>query len=288
MQVGIHNASFSWPGGPAAIGPMIAELGQAAEAAGVSYVSFMDHFFQIPPVGPAEEPMLEGYTALGFLAAHTRAVTLQLLCTGVTYRHPGVLAKTVTTLDVLSGGRAQLGIGAAWFDREHLGLGVPFPPLAERFERLEETLQICLQMWSENNGPYVGKHYQLEETLCVPAPVSSPRPGIMVAGGGEKKTLKFVARYADQNNFFGGPEEVAAKLEILRQHCENEGRDYATITHTTLANVDPVQDLDGFLRYAEQMHGLGVGVIFLVPRGNPVELADKLGKDVVPRLADLS
>ena len=287
MQVGIHNASFSWPGGPAAIGPRIAELGQAAEAAGVSYVSLMDHFFQIPPVGPAEEPMLEGYTALGFLAAHTQTVTLQLLCTGVTYRHPGVLAKTVTTLDVLSGGRAQLGIGAAWFDREHLGLGVPFPPVAERFERLEETLQICLQMWSDNNGPYVGKHYQLEETLCVPAPVSSPRPGIMVAGGGEKKTLKFVARYADQNNFFGGPEEVAAKLEILRQHCENEGRDYATITHTTLGNVDPVQDLEGFLRYAEQMHALGVGVIFLVPRGNPIELADKLGKDVIPRLADL-
>lgn len=287
MQVGIHNASFSWPGGPAAIGPMIARLGPAAEAAGVSYVSFMDHFFQIPPVGPAEEPMLEGYTALGFLAAHTQTVRLQLLCTGVTYRHPGVLAKTVTTLDVLSGGRAQLGIGAAWFDREHLGLGVPFPALAERFERLEETLQICLQMWSDNNGPYVGKHYQLEETLCVPAPVSSPRPGIMVAGGGERKTLKFVARYADQNNFFGGPEEVAAKLEILRQHCENEGRDYATITHTTLANVDPVQDLDGFLRYAEQMHALGVGVIFLVPRGNPVEFADVLGKNVIPRLADL-
>ncbi len=287
MQVGIHNASFSWPGGPAAIGPTIAELGQAAEAAGVGYVSFMDHFFQIPPVGPAEEPMLEGYTALGFLAAHTQTVKLQLLCTGVTYRHPGVLAKTVTTLDVLSGGRAQLGIGAAWFDREHAGLGVPFPPVAERFERLEETLQICLQMWSDNNGPYVGKHYQLAETLCVPAPVSSPRPGIMVAGGGEKKTLKFVARYADQNNFFGGPDEVAAKLEILRQHCENEGRDYGTITHTTLANVDPVQNLDGFLRYAEQMHALGVGVIFLVPRGNPVEFAETLGKDVIPRLSDL-
>ena len=288
MQVGIHNASFSWPGEPAAIGPTIAELGRAAEAAGVSYLSFMDHFFQIPPVGPAEEPMLEGYTALGFLAAHTETVTLQLLCTGVTYRPPGLLAKTVTTLDVLSGGRAQLGIGAAWFEREHAGLGVPFPPVAERFERLEETLQICLQMWSDNDGPYVGKHYQLAETLCRPRPVSSPRPGIMVAGGGEKKTLKFVARYADQNNFFGGPEQVAPKLEILRRHCENEGRDYATITHTTLGNVDPVQDLDGFLRYAEQMHALGVGVIFLVPReGKPVELADKLGKDVIPRLADL-
>ena len=254
----------------------------------MSYVSFMDHFFQIPPVGPAEEPMLEGYTALGFLAAHTSTVKLQLLCTGVTYRHPGLLAKTVTTLDVLSGGRAHLGIGAAWFDREHDGLGVPFPPVAERFERLEETLQICLQMWSENNGPYNGKHYQLAETLCSPMPVSSPRPPIMVAGGGEKKTLKFVARYADANNFFGGPDEVKAKLEILKQHCENEGRDYSTITHTTLSGIDPVKDLDGFMRYAEAMHALGVGVIFFVPRdSNPVELADTLGKDVIPRLADL-
>lgn len=287
MQVGIHTASFSWPGGPAAIGPTIAELGRAAEAAGVSYLSFMDHFFQIPPVGPAEEPMLEGYTALGFLAAHTSTCKLQLLCTGVTYRHPGVLAKTVTTLDVLSGGRAQLGIGAAWFDREHEGLGVPFPPVAERFERLEETLQICLQMWSENNGPYAGKHYQLAETLCVPAPVSSPRPAIMVAGGGEKKTLKFVARYADQNNLFGGPDEVTAKLEILRGHCEAEGRDYATITNTTLVGIDPVTDLDGFLREAEAMHKIGVGVVYLMPRGNPAELADTLGKDVIPRLAEL-
>ncbi|HUR74319.1 MAG TPA: LLM class F420-dependent oxidoreductase [Sporichthya sp.] len=288
MQVGIHIASFSWPGGPAAIGPKIAESGQAAEAAGVSYMSFMDHFFQIPPVGPAEEPMLEGYTALGFLAGHTSTVKLQLLCTGVTYRQPGLLAKTVTTLDVLSGGRAQLGIGAAWFEREHQGLGVPFPPVAERFERLEETLQICLQMWSDNNGPYVGKYYQLAETLCSPPPVSSPRPTIMVAGGGEKKTLKFVARYADQNNLFGGPDEVGAKLQVLRRHCETEGRDYATITNTTLARIDPIEDLDGFLREAEALHAIGVGVIYCIPRGdNPSQLADTLGKDVIPRLSEL-
>jgi F420-dependent oxidoreductase-like protein len=288
VQVGIHNARFTWPGGPAAIGPAIADLGKAAEDAGVSYLSFMDHFFQIPPVGDAAEPMLEGYTALGFLAAHTSTAKLQLLCTGVTYRHPGLLAKIVTTLDVLSGGRAQLGIGAAWFDREHEGLGVPFPPVSERFERLEETLQICLQMWSENNGPYRGHHYQLAETLCSPPPVSSPRPGIMVAGGGEKKTLKLVARYADQDNFFGGPDEVKTKLDILRGHCENEGRDFSTITHTTLSPIDPEQDLDGFLRYAEAMHALGVGVVFFVPRGdNPAAFADKLGKDVIPRLTDL-
>src|SRR5882724_10638364 len=167
IQTAIHVGSFSWPGGSGAIAPMIAELGRAAEGAGVEYVSFMDHFFQIPPIGPATEPMLEGYTGLGFLAAHTSTVTLQLLCTGVTYRNPGVLAKTVTTLDVLSGGRAALGIGAAWFEREHQGLGVAFPPLKQRFEMLEECLQICLQMWSENNGPYVGRHYELAETLCV-------------------------------------------------------------------------------------------------------------------------
>ncbi|WP_019874936.1 LLM class F420-dependent oxidoreductase [Sporichthya polymorpha] len=288
MQLGIHNASFSWPGGPAAIAPTIADLGQAAEAAGVAHVSFMDHFFQIPPVGPAEEPMLEGYTALGFLAAHTSTVKLQLLCTGVTYRHPGLLAKTVTTLDVLSGGRAVLGIGAAWFDREHEGLGVPFPPVAERFERLEETLQICLQMWSDNNGPYEGKHYHLAETLNSPPPVSSPRPEIMVAGSGEKKTLKLVARYADSNNLFGGPDEIKSKLDILRQHCENEGRDFSSITTTTLARVDPETDTDAFLREAEALHAVGVKVIFVVPRGdNPARLADKLGKDVIPRLAEL-
>ncbi|GAA0614137.1 LLM class F420-dependent oxidoreductase [Sporichthya brevicatena] len=288
MQLGIHNASFSWPGGPAAIAPTIADLGSAAEAAGVAYVSFMDHFFQIPPVGPAEEPMLEGYTALGFLAAHTSTVKLQLLCTGVTYRHPGLLAKTVTTLDVLSGGRAVLGIGAAWFDREHEGLGVPFPPVAERFERLEETLQICLQMWSDNNGPYEGKHYHLAETLNSPPPVSSPRPEIMVAGSGEKKTLRLVAKYADANNLFGGPDEVKAKLEVLKQHCENEGRDFSSITTTTLARVDPETDTDAFLREAEALHAVGVDVIFVVPRGdNPARLADKLGKDVIPRLAEL-
>jgi F420-dependent oxidoreductase-like protein len=215
MRVAIHVGNFSLPGGTPSLGPTIAAVGRAAEDAGVSYVSFMDHFFQIAVLGEATEPMLEGYTALGFLAAHTSTVKLQLLCTGVTYRHPGVLAKTVTSLDVLSGGRAQLGIGAAWFDREHHGLGVPFPPLSDRFEMLEEALQICLQMWSENNGPYEGKHYQLAETLCVPAPLSTPRPGILVAGGGEKKTLRLVAKYADECNLFGPPQMVAGKLDIL-------------------------------------------------------------------------
>ncbi|HZE65879.1 MAG TPA: LLM class F420-dependent oxidoreductase [Sporichthyaceae bacterium] len=287
MKVALHVASFSWPDAPASIGPTLARFGPAAEEAGVSHVSLMDHFFQIPPLGEATQPMLEGYTGLGFLAAHTSTVTLQLLCTGVTYRNPGVLAKTVTTLDVLSGGRAALGIGAAWFEREHQGLGVAFPPLKQRFEMLEECLQICLQMWSENNGPYVGRHYELAETLCVPEPIARPRPPIMVAGGGEKKTLRLVAKYADSCNLFGGPTEVGAKLDILRGHCEAEGRDYASITPTVLCMSNPLDDLDAFVAEMAQLAKLGVGLVDLVPRGDLVAYTERVGKEIVPRLAEL-
>ena len=181
----------------------------------------MDHYFQIEVIGPAQEPMLEGYTTLGFLAAHTSRARLGLLVTGVTYRHPGLLAKIVTTLDVLSGGRAELGIGAAWYDREHAALGVPFPSLSERFERLEETLQIVRQMWSDDDGPYQGTHYRLAETLCSPPPVSRPRPRILIGGMGEKKTLRLVARYADACNIFAfSPEMIQGKLDVLRRHCD--------------------------------------------------------------------
>src|SRR5690349_1778508 len=248
MNLDLHVSRFDWAGGPAGIGPGIADLAHRAEALGVQSMSFMDHFFQMDWFAPAEDPMLEGYTALGFVAGQTQRLRLRLLVTGVTYRHPGLLAKTVTTLDVVSGGRAELGIGAAWYDREHRGLGVPFPPLAERFERLEEAIQICLQMWSDDNGPYKGKHYQLAETLCDPMPVSSPRPPILIAGGGEKKTLRLVARYGDQCNLFGTPEEVAGKLDVLRGHCETEGRDYATITPTVLVRTSPFDERDQFLR----------------------------------------
>ena len=176
MQLDIHVPRFTWPGGPEAIGPTFASLARTAEDIGVRTLSVMDHWFQMEWLWPAEEPMLEGYTALSFAAAKTERLRFRLLVGGVTYRHPGLLAKTITTLDVLSGGRAELGLGAAWYEREHLGLGVPFPPLRERYERLEETLQICFQMWSDDNGPYEGLHYQLAETLCSPQPVSSPRP----------------------------------------------------------------------------------------------------------------
>src|SRR5579863_2138077 len=202
MRVGIHFVNFTLPGAPDTLGPTLAATARVAEDSGVSVFTLMDHWFQMEIMASAEDPMLEGYTSLGFLAGQTNTMTLGLLVTGVTYRHPGLLAKIVTTLDVLSGGRAQLGIGAAWYEREHRGLGVPFPPVAERFERLEETLQICLQMWSGDAGPYQGRHYHLAETLCVPRPIQKPHPPILIGGGGEKKTLRLVAKYADACNLF--------------------------------------------------------------------------------------
>src|SRR3954470_2225169 len=234
MELDIHVSRFDWAGGPAGIGQGVADLAERAEAIGVRTLSFMDHFFQMDWMAPAEDPMLEGYTALGFVAGRTARLRLRLLVTGVTYRHPGLLAKTVTTLDVLSGGRAELGIGAAWYEREHRGLGVPFPPVAERFERLAETIEICLQMWSDDDGPYDGKHYRLAETLCRPRPVSTPRPRIMIGGSGERKTLRLVAQHADACNIFGDPDELTHKLEVLRRHCDAVGRDPNEIEVTAM------------------------------------------------------
>src|ERR1700683_2642533 len=234
MELGIHFANFTLPGGSAALGPTLAATARAAEDGGCSSFTLMDHWFQMEEFANAQDPMLEGYTSLGFLAGQTQKMTLSLLVTGVTYRHPGLLAKIVTTLDVVSGGRAQLGIGAAWYEREHRGLGVPFPPTSERFERLEEALQICLQMWSDDNGTYQGRHYQLEETRCHPMPVSAPRPRILIGGSGERKTLRLVAQYADACNIFGGPDEVAHKIDVLRRHCDAIGRDPNEIEVTAM------------------------------------------------------
>ena len=198
----------------------------------------MDHFFQIRGIGPPELEMLEGYTALAFAAGQTSRIELGTLVTGVTYRHPGILAKTVTTLDVLSGGRAWLGIGAAWNEQEHRGLGVAFPPVGERFERLEETLQIVLQMWSEDEGPYRGSHYSLDRTLNSPQAIRHPHPPILIGGMGEKKTLRLVATYADAANFFDvGPQRLQATCDVLRGHCADVGRDYDDITKTVLTRL---------------------------------------------------
>ena len=262
MQLDLHVSRFDWAGPPAGIGPGLTRLSQRAEAIGVRTLSFMDHYFQMDWMAPAEDPMLEGYTALGFVAGCTERLRLRLLVTGVTYRHPGLLAKTVTTLDVVSGGRAELGIGAAWYERELRGLGVPFPPTAERFERLEEAIQICLQMWSENDGAYHGKHYQLEETLCRPAPASSPRPRILIGGGGERKTLRLVARYADACNLFGDPAEVAHKVDVLRGHCQAVGRDPNEIEVTAMfRNLPAGPTVDDIVRSAEAFAEVGVSTL---------------------------
>ena len=262
MKLDLHVFRFDWAGGPSGIGPGVAALAERAEAMGVRTLSFMDHFFQMDRMAPAEDPMLEGYTALGFVAGRTERLRLRLLVTGVTYRYPGLLAKTVTTLDVVSGGRAELGIGAAWYEREHQGLGVPFPPVRERFERLEETIQICLQMWSDDNGPYKGRHYELNETLCSPMPVSTPRPRILIGGGGERKTLRLVAQYADACNLFGGPEDVAHKLDVLRRHCDAVGRDPNAIEVTVLyRGLAPNATVDDILRVAEAFAELGVSTL---------------------------
>ncbi|MBF6088692.1 LLM class F420-dependent oxidoreductase [Nocardia cyriacigeorgica] len=290
MDLGFHLPNFDIDGGPGAIAGELARVGAAVEESGATWLSFMDHYFQIPPTGlPAEANMLEGYTTLGYLAAHTSTVELGLLVTGVTYRHPGLLAKIVTTLDVLSGGRAALGLGAAWFDREHEGLGVPFPAISERFERLEEALQICAQMWDPaNNGPFTGKHYQLAETLCAPQPLHHPT--VLIGGGGERKTLRLVAQYGDACNLFAtSPAEVAHKLDVLRKHCDTLGRDYTTIRKTIMADrtYATPDTRDEFVRTMAEYAALGIDAVMAIPlTGSPAKWIDGLAP-VVPQLAEL-
>jgi F420-dependent oxidoreductase-like protein len=297
MDLGVHLVNFAAPGGPPSIAPTLARAAEVSEQAGVANLSVMDHYLQIAGVGvgDADAPMLEGYTTLSFLAAHTSTVELQLLVTGVMYRHPGLLAKVVATLDVLSGGRATLGIGAGWYEREHAAYGVPFPPVAERFERLEETLQIVRQVWSADDGPFEGRHYRLAETICSPHPLR--RVPVMVGGGGERKTLRLVARYADACNLFAGPsappEAVAAKLDVLRRHCEREGTDYDRIRKTVLwaGPLDPATPERGaaFASQLERYAAVGVSEVHVMPwSGDPVPFIEGLGEHVVPRLTELS
>src|SRR6476620_2131251 len=239
MKLGIQVSDFTWPDAPRSIGPTFARIARDADQVGLSSLWVMDHFFQIGVNGPPEHEMLEGYAALAFAAGVTKRITLGTLVTGVTYRHPGILVKTVTTLDVLSGGRAWLGIGAAWNEWEHRGLGVPFASTRERFERLEETLQIAQQMWAGDESPFKARHYHLERPLNSPAALSTPHPRILVGGIGEKKTLRLVAQYADACNVFDmGPDKVQAKYDVIRRHCEAVGRDYDDIEKTVLSRVD--------------------------------------------------
>lgn len=290
MQVASISPTSPFPEGPRPLAPTLAATPVAAEEGGCAWFTVMDHWFQMERLATSHDPMLEGYTSLGFLAGQTQRMKLGLLVTGVTYRHPGLLAKIVTTLDVLSGGRAMLGIGAAWYEREHLGLGVPFPPVAERFERLEETLQICRQMWSDDEGPYHGTHYQLTETICSPRPIQRPSPQVLIGGSGERKTLRLVAKYADACNLFAtGLDEVAHKLDVLARHCETEGRDPAEIRKTIIGGGDPIADPDGFLADMEAYGRLGIDLVEIVPMGpDPVADVTWLGDHIVPRLAEIA
>jgi F420-dependent oxidoreductase-like protein len=286
MKLGIHFANFTLPGGAEALAPTLAATARMAEDVGCSTFTLMDHWFQMEAFATSQDPMLEGYTSLGFLAGQTQTMTLSLLVTGVTYRHPGLLAKIVTTLDILSLGRAQLGIGAAWYEREHLGLGVPFPPISERFERLEETLQICHQMWSDDDGPFKGVHYQLAETICSPRPIQSPGPKLLIGGSGERKTLRLVARYADACNLFAiEPSVVAHKLEVLDRHCDTESRDPAAIERTILAMTNPLDDTDAFLQSMEAYASLGVTLVEVMPMSpDPQSFVAELGERLIPQL----
>jgi F420-dependent oxidoreductase-like protein len=290
VKIGLQIPDFTWPGGPARLGADLAGVARTADAAGFEFISVMDHFFQITAVGPAEREMLEAYTTLGYLAGVTSRAKLVTLVTGAVYRQPGILAKIVTTLDVLSGGRAWLGIGAAWNEEESRGLGIPFPPVAERFERLEETLQICLQMWRGDETPYAGPHYQLERPLNSPQSLSKPHPPIMIGGGGERKTLRFVARYAQACNLFPTP-DLPRKLDVLRAHCEAEGRDYDEIVKTCYFAFDVGEKGEKAGQVVDQLGGLAqmgiqaaIGAVARVWEVTPLEV---IGSEVIPAVADL-
>lgn len=289
MDIGIHIPSFQWPGGPPRIAADLARLAGAAEEVGCTSVSVMDHYFQMQGFAPVEDPMLEAYATLSFIAAKTKTVRLRTLVSGVTYRHPGLLAKIVSTLDVLSEGRAELGIGAAWYEREHRGLGVEFPRVGERFRRMEETLRICLQMWSDDNGSFEGRYYQLGETLCSPRPLQQPHPPIMIGGSGEQKTLRLVAQYGDACNLFArDPAVVAHKLDVLRAHCEREGRDYASIRKTILYNNQTLAqgDAETFVEEMREYAAMGVQEAVVMPVGpHALDFVKRLGTQVIPQVA---
>jgi F420-dependent oxidoreductase-like protein len=292
MKLGLQIPSFSWPGGTAAIGPTLGRIARQADDIGVDSIWVMDHFFQIRSVGPAEEPMLEGWTALGFLAANTSRARLGLMVGGVHYRLPGLWVKAATTLDVLSGGRAWLGIGAAWNQDESESLGFPFPPLGERFEMLDETLQIAHQMFQGERGSeaeFHGRQYNARRLMNSPQSISRPRVPIMIGGGGERKTLRLVAQYADATNVFGGPTAIHHKYEVLRQHCEEIGRDANEIERSTLQTINlaaesPAQVVD---RFGELADAGAQHVVVNVPNVDDPSRLETIGRDILPQLRGL-
>jgi F420-dependent oxidoreductase-like protein len=289
VKIGLQIPDFTTPDGPPRLGADLATVARTADEGGFEFIAVMDHFFQIASVGLPEQEMLEAYTTLGYLAACTSRAKLLTLVTGAIYREPGILAKIITTLDVLSAGRAWLGVGAAWNEEESRGLGIAFPPVAERFERLEETLQICLQMWSADDGPYDGKHYRLAETICEPQP--NRRPPILIGGDGEKKTLRLVAQYADVwNSTASNAEELSHKIGVLRGHCDTVGRDFGRIRLTAALFTNPFDDVDAWLRTAESYAELGIEQVNVGPlpgNSDPIGFIERLGEEIVPKLTEL-
>jgi len=293
MKLGLDIADFTWPAGPAKLGSTLADIARTADQAGFDSIWVMDHFWQIRMNGPEHHEMLEGYSALSYIAAVTKRAKLGTMVTGVVYHQPGILAKTVTTLDVLSGGRAWLGIGAAWNEAESRGLGIPFPPIKERFERLEETLQICQQMWEGKRGsekPYRSEHYQLERPLNSPQSLTRPHPPILIGGGGEKKTLRLVAQYADACNLFPTP-EIPRKLDILREHCRAVGRNYDEIEKTSLFTFDlgdNGENLGKVIGGLKWLAGMGIQtVIGHVPKPYETKRLEMIGEKLIPAVANL-
>jgi len=293
MKIGLDIADFTWPAGPAMIGSTLGDIARTADQAGFDSIWVMDHFWQIRMNGPEHHEMLEGYSALSYIAAVTKRAKLGTMVTGVVYHHPGILAKTVTTLDVLSGGRAWLGIGAAWNEAESRGLGIPFPAIKERFERLEETLQICQQMWEGKRGsekPFRGEHYQLERPLNSPQSLTRPHPPILIGGGGEKKTLRLVAQYADACNLFPTP-EIPRKLDILREHCRVVGRNYDEIEKTAVFTFDlgdNGENLGKVIGGLKWLASMGIQtVIGHVPKMYETKRLEMIGEKLIPAVADL-
>ena len=293
MKLGLDIADFTWPAGPAKLGSTLGDIARTADEAGFDSIWVMDHFWQIRMNGPEHHEMLEGYSALSYIAAVTKRAKLGTMVTGVVYHQPGILAKTVTTLDVLSGGRAWLGIGAAWNEAESRGLGIPFPAMKERFERLEETLQICQQMWEGKRGsekPFRGEHYQLERPLNSPQSLTRPHPPILIGGGGEKKTLRLVAQYADACNLFPTP-EIPRKLDILREHCKAVGRNYDDIEKTSLFQFDlgdNGENLGKVIGGLKWLAGMGIQtVIGHVPKIYETKRLELIGEKLIPAVADL-
>jgi len=289
MKFGLQINSFTWPGGAAAIGPTLAKVTRTADDVGFDSIWVMDHFYQIRGLGPPEAPMLEGMTALGFMAANSERARLGLMVGGIHYRLPGLWIKSATTLDVLSGGRAWFGIGAAWNEEESTGLGFPFPPLRDRFEMLEETLQMAQAMWSGGTGTgeaFEGKHYTASRLMNSPQAISRPRVPIMIGGGGEQKTLRLVAQYADACNVFGDAARIAHKYAVLREHCERLGRSYEEIERSTLQSVDPdAQSADELVERFGALGEAGAQHILISVRGvSDVTRLERIGSEVLTQL----